>query len=57
MAQEAGFLMPDLEGVLVHYEVEDDGCRVYIQSTEGRTRPILKVLEEAAKRVKVLIEM
>jgi hypothetical protein len=30
MAQEAGFLMPDPEGVLVHYEVEDDGCRLSI---------------------------
>lgn len=57
MAQEAGFLMPDPESVLVHYEVGDDGCRFFIQSTEGHTRPFFKALEEAAKRVKDLVEM
>ena len=35
MVQEAGFLMPDPESFFVHYEVEDEGCRLYIQSTDG----------------------
>lgn len=30
MVQEAGYLLLDLESVLVHYEVEDDGCRLSI---------------------------
>lgn len=36
-AQEAGFYMPDPEGVLVHYEIiTDSDCKFLVQSTGGR---------------------
>lgn len=57
MVQEAGFLMPDPESVLVHYEVEDEGCRLYIQSTETRTGAFFEALKKAAGMVKDLLEM
>lgn len=57
MTQEAGFLMPDPESVLIHYEVEDEGSRFDIQSTEGRTMGFSEALKEAAERLKVLLEM
>ena len=57
MAQEAGFLMPDPESVLVHYELEDLGCRLYIQSTETRTGAFFEALQQAADMVKDLLEM
>lgn len=57
MMQEGGFLMPDPESVWVHYEVEDERCRLWIQSTEGRTTPFFEALKKAAQRVKDLLEM
>ena len=57
MAQEAGFFMPDPESVLVHYEVEDDGCIFFIQSTKGRTLPFCEALEEAEDVVKRILEI
>lgn len=57
MAQEAGFFMPDPESVWVHYEVEENGCGYYIQSTEGRTAAFCEALKRAAERVKHLLEL
>lgn len=57
VAQEAGFLMPDPESVLVHYEVLDEGCRLFVQGTEGRTGAFFGAMVEAARRVKGLIEL
>lgn len=57
MVQEAGFLMPDPESLFIHYEIEDEGCRLYIQSTEGRTRAFFEALKDAAETVKDLLEM
>lgn len=48
MIQEGGYLMPDPESVFVHYEVEDDGCKFFVQSTEGRTGEFCATLERAA---------
>ena len=56
MAQEAGFFMPDPESVFVHYEVEDDGCIFFIQSTQGRTLPFCEALEKAEDVVKGILE-
>ena len=56
MAQEAGFFMPDPESVFVHYEVEDDGCVFFIQSTQGRTMPFCEALKKAEDVVKGILE-
>ncbi|KAL9122551.1 MAG: hypothetical protein Q9187_000894 [Circinaria calcarea] len=56
MVQEAGFLMPDPKSVWVHYEVEEDGCRFYVQSTEGQTGPFCQALEQAADKVREILE-
>ena len=56
MAPEAGFFMPDPESVFVHYEVEDDGCVLFVQSTQGRTLPFCKALEKAEGVVKGILE-
>ena len=56
MAQEAGFFMPDPESVFVHYEVQDDECVFFIQSTQGRTLPFCKALEKAEGVVKGVLE-
>lgn len=56
MTQEAGFLMPDPESVFVHYEIEDDGCLFYIQSTKGRTKPFCDALQRAAEKVRALLD-
>ncbi|MCJ1245405.1 hypothetical protein MMC30_002609 [Trapelia coarctata] len=57
MAQEAGFLMPDPESVLVHYEVEEGGCGFDVQGTEGRTEAFGVALRRAAERVKAILEV
>ena len=57
MAQEAGFFMPDSESVFVHYEVEDDGCIFFIQSTKGRTLPFCEALRKAEDIVKRILQM
>lgn len=57
MTQEAGFLMPDSESVFVHYEVEDDGCLFYIQSTDGRTKPFCDALQRTAAKVRTLLDI
>jgi len=56
MTQKAGFLMPDPESVFVHYEIEDDGCLFYIQSTKGRTKPFCDALQRAAEKVRALLD-
>ena len=56
MAQEAGFFMPDPESVFVHYEVEDDGCVFFVQSTQGRTLRFCEALEKAEDVVKGILE-
>ena len=56
MAQEAGFFMPDPESVFVHYEVEDDGCVFFVQSTQGRTLPFCEALGKAEDVVKRILE-
>ena len=56
MAQEAGFFMPDPESVFVHYEVEDDGCVFFVQSTQGRTLPFCEALQKAEDVVKGILE-
>ena len=56
MAQEAGFFMPDPESVFVHYEVEDDGCVFFVQSTQGRTLPFCQALQKAEDVVKGILE-
>ena len=56
MAQEAGFFMPDPQSVFVHYEVEDDGCVFFVQSTQGRTLPFCEALEKAEDVVKGILE-
>ena len=53
--QEAGFFMPDPESVFIHYELEELDCRLYVQSTEGRTNGFCRALEEAAKQVRQLL--
>ena len=56
MAQEVGFFMPDPESVFVHYEVEDDGCAFFVQSTQGRSTPFCEALEKAEDVVKGILE-
>ena len=56
-AQEAGFLMPDLESVFVHYEMGQDECLFYVQSTEGRTERFCDMLRQAVEKVRGLLEM
>ena len=56
-AQEAGFYMPAQESVLVHYEIREDGCEVYIQAMEGRASAFQKQLEKAAEIVVELMAM
>ncbi len=56
MAQEAGFFMQDPESVWVHYEVEDDGCIFFVQSTKGRTLPFCEGLKEAETLMKHILE-
>ena len=56
MAQEAGFFMPDPESVFVHYEVEDDGCVFFVQSTQGRTLPFCEALKKVEDVVKGILE-
>ena len=56
MVQEGGFFMPDPESVWVHYEVEENECLFYVQSTEGRTAAFCEALEWAAEKVKSLLE-
>ena len=53
--QEAGFFMPDPESVFIHYELEELDCRLYVQSTEGRTSKFCRALEKAAKQVRQLL--
>jgi carnitine O-acetyltransferase len=55
MMQEGGFSMPDLESVLVHYEVEDAGCKLFVQGTKGRTEKFCAALEMAADIVQGLL--
>ena len=55
-AQEAGFYMPDPESVFVHYEIEEVGCRFFVQSTEGRTGRFCEALEKAAREIGKLLE-
>lgn len=55
-AQEAGFFMPDPESVFVHYEMDEVGCRFFIQSTEGQTDRFCKALDQAAAQVRRLLE-
>ena len=57
MAQEAGLFMPDSESVFVHYEVEDNGCIFFIQSTKGRTWPFCEALRKAEDIVKHILQM
>lgn len=56
MAQEAGFFMPDPESVFVHYEVEDNGCVFFVQSTQGRTLPFCEALKKAEDVIKGILE-
>lgn len=53
--QEAGFFMPDPESVFVHYEFEELGCRLFVQSPQGRTNKFCEALEKAAKQVRQLL--
>lgn len=57
MAQEAGFFMPDPESVFVHYEVEDDGCIFFIQSTTGRTLPFSEALKKSQDMITRILEV
>jgi Choline/Carnitine o-acyltransferase len=50
-----GFLMPDPESLWVHYEVEEEACRFWVQSTPGRTGPFCDRLKEAAAKVQKIL--
>lgn len=56
MVQEGGFLMPDPRSVLVHYEVESEGCKLFIQSTQGQTTAFYEAIKKAADKIKSLLD-
>jgi hypothetical protein len=56
LALEAGFLMPNPESVLVHYEVQEDGGVLFVQGTAGRTAAFCDALTKAANRVQTILE-
>ena len=54
-AREAGFFMPDPESVFIHYEIEESDCRLYVQSTRGRTKRFCEALAKATRQIEQLL--
>lgn len=55
--REAGFWMPDPESVLVHYEVGEEGARIFVQGREGVTEKFFGAVKRAAGVVRGLLEL
>ncbi|TEY79898.1 hypothetical protein BOTCAL_0040g00130 [Botryotinia calthae] len=55
--QEAGYLMPDPESLLVHYEVEDERCFFWVQGIGEHPKLFQKSLERAAVVVRNILEV
>lgn len=49
--------MPDPESVLVHYEVEDNGCNFFMQSITDPTVPFCEAPEKAQGVIKRILEI
>lgn len=49
LLSEGGIVMPDREGVWVHFYVEDEGCRFVVVATDGRAEAFVRKLEEASE--------
>lgn len=54
LVQEAGIVMPDPEGVWVHYEVEEEGCAFVVVGAEGRAEGFVDALGEAGRLIEGL---
>jgi hypothetical protein len=54
--QEGGFLMPDPESALFHYEIGDDRGSVLVQATIGRTTGFRDALVWASTRITRILE-
>ncbi|KAL9616611.1 MAG: hypothetical protein Q9160_008556, partial [Pyrenula sp. 1 TL-2023] len=49
LLSEGGIVMPDREGIWVHFYVEDEGCRFVVVATDGRAEAFVRRLEEASE--------
>lgn len=54
--QEAGFYMPDVESVFLHYEMNEGDCRIFVQTTENRTHRFCEALKQAAQQTLRLLQ-
>ncbi|KAL8653880.1 MAG: hypothetical protein Q9226_003662 [Calogaya cf. arnoldii] len=55
MLQETAFLLPEPKCIFLHYEVEEQGCKFFVQAWPGRTKAICEALDKAAEIVKTVL--